>query len=86
MKELDKELKNLFSKAERVSTKNESHGQDKSGKSKYTSIDYFLKSGDSFNITCTDWTTKMGYRDNLRVALYSEKLLTWINTKAYIDP
>ena len=83
MKELDKELKNLFSKAERVSTKNESHGQDKSGKSKYTSIDYFLESGDAFNITCTDWTAKMGYPDNLRIALYTEELQTWVKTKAY---
>ena len=83
MKEIDKELKNLFSKAERVNTKNESHAQDKSGKSKYTSIDYFLESGDSFNITCTDWTAKMDYPDNLRVSLYTEELLTWINTKAY---
>ena len=76
-------LKNLFSKAERVNAKNESHAQDKSGKSKYTSIDYFLESGDAFNITCTDWTAKMDYPDNLRVALYTEELLTWINTKAY---
>ena len=83
MKEIDKELKNLFSKTERVSKENKSHAQDKSGKSKFTSIDYFLKSGDAFNITCTDWTTKMGYRDNLRVALYTEELLTWTNTKAY---
>ena len=83
MKELDKELKNLFSKTERVSKENKSHAQDKSGKSKYTSIDYFLESGDAFNITCTDWTTEMGYPDNLRIALYTEEFLTWIDTKAY---
>ena len=83
MKEIDKEVKNLFSNAERVTQENESHSQDKSGKSKFTSIEYILKSGDEFRITCYDWTTKMGYPDNLRIALYTEEFLTWINTKAY---
>ena len=83
MKEIDKEVKNLFSNAERVTQENESHLQDKSGKSKFTSIEYYLKSGDSFRISCYDWTTKMGYRDNLRIGLFTEELITWINTKAY---
>ena len=83
MKKIDKELKNLFSKAERVSIKNESHSQDKSGKSKFTSIEYNFKSGDVFWITCTDWTTKMGYGDNLTIGLFTEEILTWIDTKAY---
>ena len=83
MKEIDKEVKNLFSNIERVTQENESHSQDKSGKSKFTSIEYILKSGDAFRITCYDWTTKMGYRDNLRIGLYTEELLTWVKTKAY---
>ena len=83
MKEIDKEVKNLFSNAERVTQENESHSQDKSGKSKFTSIEYFFKSEDAFWITCTDWTAKMRYPDNLTVGLFTEEFQTWVKTKAY---
>ena len=62
---------------------NESHSQDKSGKSKFTSIEYFFKSEDVFWITCTDWTAKMRYPDNLTVGLFTEEFQTWVKTKAY---
>ena len=83
MKEIDKEVKNLFSKAERGIRENESHDSDKSGKSKFTSIEYSFKSGDAFWITCTDWNAKMGYLDNLAVGLFAEEILTWIKTEPY---
>ena len=59
------------------------HFADKSGKSTTTTIYYNFNAGDRIHITCTDWSKKMEYTDNLRVDLISKKLWSWINTKAY---
>jgi len=59
------------------------HAGDKSGKSTTTTIYYNFNSGDRIHITCTDWSKKMEYTDNLRVDLISKELWIWIQTKAY---
>ena len=59
------------------------HAGDKSGKSTTTTIYYNFNSGDRIHITCTDWSKKMKYTDNLRVDLISKELWIWIQTKAY---
>ena len=83
MKEIDKELTDLFTNAERDNRGTQSHGADKSGKSKIKQIIFTFKSGDDTAITCTDWTKKMKYPDNLRISLAKKELITWIKTEAY---
>ena len=82
-KEIDEELKTMFPNTERQISGIKSHRQDKSGKSKFSGIDYFFQTGDITSITCYDWTKKMKHPDNLRVGIITEEFQTWINTKAY---
>ena len=83
MKEIDKELTDLFTNAEKDNRGTQSHDADKSGKSKIKKIVFTFKSGDDTSISCTDWTKKMKYPDNLKVSLGKKELITWIKTKAY---
>lgn len=81
--EIDVELKVIFSNTTRASHRTKAHGADPSGESKVKTIYYDFKSGDFMNISCTDWTKKMKYRDNLRIGLKTREHQDWINDKAY---
>ena len=82
-KEIDKEFKTMFKNTKKRVTGKQSHGQDKSGESKFDAIYYDFKSGDKLSVTCYDWTEEMGYLDNLRVGIITNETQTWINDKAY---
>ena len=50
------------------------HTYDKSGKSKATTVDFFLNSGGGISVYCTDWSEEMGFYDNLKVFASSKEL------------
>ena len=80
LNEIDEEFLKFFPNAERVDQGMRSHGQDKTGKSKVKSINYFFKSGDNAYVWCLDWTKKMGYDDHLRVGLKTDDINKWFGT------
>mgnify|MGYP001328758050 CR=1 FL=1 len=56
---------------------------DVSGKSKVSEIIFEFKSGDRATIEKTNWSKKIGYRDNLRVNVDTKEFVVWLNTDAY---
>ena len=56
---------------------------DVSGKSKVSEIIFEFKSGDRATIEKTNWSKKIGYRDNLRVNVDTKEFTVWLNTAAY---
>ena len=71
-------LKKFFINARFDSIYTNKHWADKSGKSKYTQIDIFLKSGDMVNVSCTDWSNKVNWRDNYRVNIQTKIAWEWL--------
>ena len=60
------------------------HKSDKSGKSKFTSVDIYPKSGGWVSSVCTDWsdemTKKHQWQDDLNIGLYSEEFKNYLGT------
>ena len=76
------EIESLFIKAKKTK-QDHAHSADKTGKSKLTTINFTLSSGDRISIQCYDWTKKMKYWDNLRVGIYTKEFTDWLNREAY---
>ena len=79
------ELSKLFNKAE-VYSDNTDHEQDTSGESKVFRTSFYFNPKSKYpevKVSCYDWSNKMGYRDQLRVSMGTNKFSTWLNTKAY---
>ena len=80
--EIEKELKDLFPKA-KISSANQDHILDKSGKSKVVSTYFNFASGSYASLECYDWSKKMLYWDNLRIGIISEQFANWLENEAY---
>ena len=56
------------------------HTYDKSGKSKATTVDFFLNTGGGISVYCTDWSEEMDFTDNLKVFAVSKELDDYFET------
>ncbi len=75
--EIEEELSEIFKNAQRNDFQFKKHSADKSGKSTYNGVTFFLKSGLA-SVHCTDWSEKMSYTDNLRVNLKTQECADWL--------
>jgi hypothetical protein len=75
-KEIDLELSNVFKNAKRVDDKGK-HGADKSGKSTFVHINFWLISGDIVTIEILDWSKKITnekrWTDNVNVSFRTKE-------------
>ena len=75
-KEIDLELSNMLKKSQRVDDKGK-HSADKSGKSTFLHINFWLISGDVVVIELVDWfekiTNEKGWTDNVNVSFRTEE-------------
>ena len=55
---------------------------DKSRKSKHRAIYFDFDSGDYVTVECYDWSKKMGYWDNLRIAIITNEFGDWLNNSS----
>ena len=79
MDETAEELSEVFENVERNDFQFTKHPADKSGKSTYSGVSFFLKSGIA-SVHCYDWLEKMSYTDNLRINLKTQKYEDWLRT------
>ena len=56
------------------------HGQDKSGESKVDETIFSFISGAVFRVSCTDWSIKMKFKDELRVIINSAKFSNYLRS------
>jgi len=90
-KEMDEvvvDISKLFKDIEKYDPGIQIHGGDKSGKSKFKSVNFYFKSGERINVACTDWSEKIEkekkeWWDHLRVGLSSKEFIDWLNNEAY---
>ena len=60
------------------------HSYDKSGKSIIHAIEYYLESGGTVQIKCTDWSKSINnMQDNLTISLGTDEYVNFILTEAY---
>ena len=75
-KEIDLEISNMLKKSQRVDDKGK-HSADKSGKSTFLHINFWLISGDVVVIELVDWfekiTNEKGWTDNVNVSFRTEE-------------
>ena len=75
-KEIDLELSKMFKKSKREVDKGK-HSADKSGKSTFSHINFWLISGDAVNIELIDWSEKItnekGWTDNVNVSFRTKE-------------
>ena len=84
-KKIDKladEIETLFSGATREKSKF-AHRGDKTGKSMVTAVTFTWSSRDRISIQCYDWTKKMRYWDNLRIAILTKEFRDWLRDEKY---
>ena len=67
-----KELSEFFKNAEKVDQPFIKLKADKSGKSTYGGIAFFMESG-SISLKCYDWSENIGYDDSLRMSIKTEE-------------
>ena len=79
--EIFNDLKKIFPAA-KIDEYEAKHAQDKSGKSTFRTIEFFLEDG-SISIDCYFWDKEMGYPNNLRVSILKKSFLNWVDNKAY---
>ena len=76
--ETAEELSEVFENVERNDFQFIKHPADKSGKSTYSGVAFFLKSGIA-SVHCYDWSKDMPYTDNLRINLKTQEFEDWIS-------
>ncbi len=77
MDEIAEELSEIFKNVERNDFQFLKHSADKSGKSTYSGVSFFLKKGIA-SVHCYDWSKDMPYTDNLRINLKSQAFENWL--------
>ena len=84
-KEIDLELSNMLKKSQRVDDKGK-HSADKSGKSTFLHINFWLITGDVVVIELVDWSEKItnekGWTDNVSVLFYTSDFAQWVIHKS----
>jgi len=83
MDEVLEDISKLFPNAEKIKRKTKSHTMDITGKSKVTSVVFWLKSDDIAVVECSDWSKEMNRIDKLNIKMGSKEFINWINNKAY---
>ena len=81
--EVVEDISKLFPNAERTKKNTKSHQKDKTGKSKVTSVAFWLKSDDIAVVECSDWSEEINRIDKLNIKMGSKEFINWINNKAY---
>ena len=79
MDEIAEELSEIFKNAERNDFQFLKNPSDKSDKSTYSGVTFYLKKGIA-SVHCYDWSKDMPYTDNLRINLKSQKFEDWLWT------
>ena len=77
-----KELSEVFKNAEKVDQPFIKLKADKSGKSTYGGVAFFMKSG-SISLKCYDWSEEKGNLDQLRIGLFNKEIYDWFAYEAY---
>ena len=84
--EIVSELSSLYNNEnfKKKTSNNEPHSFDKSGKSRVTSVVFFLNKGGGLGVTCTDWSEEFEeYEDHLSVQLRSEEFIDFLTNDFY---
>ena len=80
-------LSKIFIDAKKIDYGTYNHPDDKSGKSKGTSVWFNFKSGAGASVYCIDWSKEIEseriWIDHLRVSVYSKEYQYWLNNEAY---
>ena len=78
-----KEISNAFTNAKKSGPTKSKHGSDKSGKSFYTGVYFYFKSGDYAEVTCYEWSDEAppSWVNNLRVGFATKEFYDWIKNK-----
>ena len=77
--ETAEELSGIFKDAERNDFQFLKHSADKSGKSTYSGVTFYLKKGIA-SVHCYDYSKDMPYTDNLRINLKTQEFENWLWT------
>ena len=78
-----KEISKLFQNVEIGDSIKTKHNSDKSGKSYTYDVKIKLLNGDRVYISCYDWSSKMKFRDHLRIGIHNKKFVNWLDNDAY---
>jgi len=82
-KEIVSDISELFNELEKNDLGISKHRADKSGKSKFSQVQYEFPSKDKITIQCYDWSDEMGYMDHLRIGLRLNEYFYWIINEAH---
>ena len=76
---IDNEIKNLFINSQRQVTGDIEHFLDKN--SFTNNIAYWTSEtkNDYISLTCYDWSEQSGYKDQLRIEVYSDEYYSWLS-------
>jgi len=78
MKDISKDVEDMFDNLQKTKKNNETHPDDPSGKSKVFKIVYWFPSGDLIGIKCYDWSKSKGYADHLKFQLKTKEFNEWL--------
>ena len=85
MKKIEKELNELFYNAQ-ISTGEQKHNYDKTGKSYQKYVLYILNSGDNVQLVCINWSKeieKTGHTDELFLTMGLKEYADFVEYRAY---
>ncbi len=83
-KEIVKELKFFFDTNVSVNTDNRDHAADPSGKSKSYRTEFLFEDGISYvEVSVYDWSEKMKFPDNLKVAIVTNEFSKFLSNEEY---
>jgi hypothetical protein len=66
-----------------LNNQSKKHRGDKTGKSIITMTIFTFKSDDGVQVSCTDWSEDMGFKDGLKVTVANKEYIDFILNEAY---
>jgi hypothetical protein len=78
-KQIDKDIKTLFSNAKFSHNTKRKHEADKSGKSYITNSFSDIENG-TISTGCYDWSAEIGYTDSFRITISTQEIESWFST------
>lgn len=83
-KEIVKELKIFFDGKASINIDNRNHSADPSGESKSYRTEFLFEDGISYvEVSVYDWSEKMEFPDNLKVAIVTKQFSEFLSNEAY---
>jgi hypothetical protein len=82
-KTIVKEISDFLGDEVKKGKKNKNHRADKTGKSKVFINSFWFEDGSTLQVYCTDWSEKMGHKDELKVVVATKEVLDWVIYEAY---